>query len=102
MLILGTLEIGYLRDLDENVRLERIQGILTPKTPAIIIAGRYSPPREITRYCEQNALPLFRTKMKTIDCLTRVTYSLQEEFSPGMTCHGTLVEAFGVGVLIQK
>ena len=101
VLILGTLEVGYLRDLDEKTRFERIQGILTPKTPAIIIAGRYAPPREIVCYCEKNALPLFRTKMKTMDCLTRVAFVLQEDFSPAMTCHGTLVEAFGVGVLIQ-
>ena len=30
-----------------------------------------------------------------------MTLLLNEEFSPTMTCHGTLVEAFGVGVLIQ-
>ncbi len=101
VLILGTLEVSYLRDLDEATRIERIRGIITPKTPAIIIAGRYAPPREITRYCQENTLPLFRTKMKTIDCLTKVTFFLQEEFSPKMTCHGTLVEAYGMGVLIQ-
>jgi HPr kinase/phosphorylase len=30
-----------------------------------------------------------------------MTFLLNEEFSPTVTCHGTLVEAFGVGVLIQ-
>lgn len=101
VLVLGTLEISYLRDLDSNTRIERIAGILTSKTPAIVVAGRYAPLKEIVQFCMENGFPLFRTKMKTMECLTRITFFLKEDFSPSMTCHGTLVEAFGVGVLIQ-
>lgn len=101
LLVLGSVEVSYLRDLEEEIRKERIQGILTPKTPAVVIAGRFGPPKELIQYCDENALPLFRTKMKTVEFLTRLTLLLNEDFSPSMTCHGTLVEAFGVGVLIQ-
>jgi len=101
ILVLGSVEVSYLRDLDEEVRRERIFGILTPKTPAVVIAGRFSPPKELIQFCEDQSLPLLRTKMKTVEFLTRLTFCLNEEFSPSMTCHGTLVEAFGVGVLIQ-
>ena len=69
VLVLGTLEVSYLRDLDAKTRLERVQGILTPKTPLVVIAGRYAPPQEIMSFCEENSLPLLRTKMKTMDCV---------------------------------
>jgi len=101
ILVLGSVEVSYLKDLDEELRKERIQGILTPKTPAVVIAGRFGPPKELMQYCDENALPLLRTKMKTVEFLARLTFSLNEDFSPSITCHGTLVEAFGVGVLIQ-
>jgi len=101
VLVLGTLEGSYLKDLDAQTRKERVHGILTEKTPAVVVAGRYAPPREVISYCEEHSLPLFRTKMKTMECLTQITLLLKEDFSPSMTCHGTLVEAFGVGVLIQ-
>ena len=101
ILVLGSVEASYLRDLEEEVRKERIQGILTPKTPTVVIAGRFGPPKELIQFCDDNALPLLRTKMKTVEFLTRLHFLLNEEFSPSMTCHGTLVEAFGVGVLIQ-
>ena len=101
ILVLGSVEVSYLRDLDEELRRERILGILTPKTPAVVIAGRFSPPKELIQFCEDQSLPLLRSKMKTVEFLTRLTFCLNEEFSPSMTCHGTLVEAFGVGVLIQ-
>ncbi|MBS0628037.1 MAG: HPr kinase/phosphorylase [Verrucomicrobia bacterium] len=101
ILVLGSVEVSYLRDLEEEVRKERIQGILTAKTPTVVIAGRFSPPKELLQFCDENALPLLRTKMKTVEFLTRLTFLLNEDFSPNMTCHGTLVEAFGIGVLIQ-
>ena len=36
-----------------------------------------------------------------MNLLTHLSQLLSEAFSPSMTCHGTLVEVFGVGVLIQ-
>lgn len=101
ILVLGTVEISYLKDLDGKTRLERIQGILTEKTPTVIVAGRFLPPKEIVKFCEENALPLLRTKMRTMEFLGKLISFLGADFSPSMTCHGTLVEAFGVGVLIQ-
>lgn len=101
ILVLGTVEISYLKDLTPEVRLERVRGILTAKTPAIIVAGRLPPSKEIVRFCELQGIPLFRTKLKTMEFLSKLTFFLNADFSPSMTCHGTLVEAFGVGVLIQ-
>ncbi len=101
ILVLGTVEISYLKDLDATIRLKRIQEIFTAKTPAVVVAGRLAPPLEIIAFCKQNGLSLFRTKMKTMEFLNRLALILSEEFSPSMSCHGTLVEAFGVGVLIQ-
>ena len=101
VLVLGMVEISYLKDLDPDTRAERVKGILTQKTPAIVIAGRLLPPKEIVQFCKKSNLPLFRTKMKAMEFLSRLISYLSAEFSPSMTCHGTLVEAFGVGVLIQ-
>jgi HPr kinase/phosphorylase len=101
ILIFGNVEILYVRDLAQSVRLERLKGILTERTPAVIIAGRFSPPKELLLFCKEKKIPLFRTRMKTMNLLGKLTLLLNEEFSPSMTCHGTLVEAFGVGVLIQ-
>ncbi len=101
ILVFGTVEVSYLKDLDSATRVERLCSILTDQTPAVVVAGRYVPPKELLQFCETKRLPVFRTKMKTMEFLSRLTYLLHEDFSPSITCHGTLVEAFGVGVLIQ-
>ena len=101
VLIFGKVEILYLRDLNRQIRLERLRGILTDQTPAVIVARRYRPPKELVAFCEQDGIPLFRGSITTMTLISKMTFLLSEEFSPSMTCHGTLVEAFGVGVLIQ-
>jgi HPr kinase/phosphorylase len=101
ILIFGNVETLYLKDINKEIRLERIRNVLTSNTPAVIVAGRYQPVKELIHFCEEDGIPLFRANMTTMSLLNRMTLLLNEEFSPTMTCHGTLVEAFGVGVLIQ-
>lgn len=100
-IVFGKVEIAYLKDLDQETRTERLRNIITSRTPAVIVARRYLPSKELIKVCEQDDVPLFRSSMTTMNLISKMTFILNEEFSPIMTCHGTLVEAFGVGVLIQ-
>ncbi|MCX6991295.1 MAG: HPr(Ser) kinase/phosphatase [Chlamydiae bacterium] len=101
ILIFGNSEISYLKDLDKAIRLERLGAILTPATPLVIVAGKLPAPKELIDSCQKQQIPLFRSSLKTMELQSRLSYLLWEDFSPSMTCHGTLVEAFGVGVMIQ-
>ncbi len=101
ILVFGKVEIQYLRDLDSSTRIERLRLILSCDTPGVIVTRRYRPPKELSKMCEELGVPLFRTPMKTMNLLSRLTLLLTGEFAPTITMHGTLVEVFGVGVLIQ-
>lgn len=100
LLIFGRNEIDYIRQLDENARFQRLQAILTPSTPAVIVTNLRTP-KELAIICEKRSIPLFRAKATATSLLSQITFLLIEEFSPCVTLHGTLVELFGVGVLIQ-
>lgn len=101
ILIFGHSEISYVKDLDKEIRLERLTAILTEQTPMVIVAANLSAPKELVASCRQCKIPLLRSSLKTMELQSRLTYLLLEDFSPSMTCHGTLVEAFGIGVMIQ-
>ncbi len=101
ILVFGKHEIDFLSDLDAKTRLQRLQAILTPTTPAVVITRNFRPPKELAALCEKGNIPLFRAKSTATNLLTRITFLLMEEFSPSVSLHGTLVEVFGVGVLIQ-
>lgn len=101
LLLFGRVEMEYLRDLDSKTRTQRLQALAGPHVPAIIIARRYRAPEELLTLCEQQSIPLVQSSLTTMRLLTQLSQILSDAFSPSMTCHGTLVEVFGVGVLIQ-
>ncbi|MCB1137057.1 MAG: HPr kinase/phosphorylase [Chlamydiia bacterium] len=101
MLIFGRLEVDYLRDLDPPTRIKRLEPVLSGPTPAVFVARRLRPPKELVQLCDEKQIPLFRSSRTTMSLLNKLTISLSDEFAPTISCHGTLVEVFGVGVLIQ-
>lgn len=101
ILIFGKVEIEYLRDLDPETRVQRLEAILTPQTPAAIVTRRFLPPKELIQLCNKHKLPLMRAGLKTMHVLNKLSQLLGEEFTKSMTCHATLVEVYGVGVLIK-
>jgi HPr kinase/phosphorylase len=101
ILIFGKVEMEYLKDLSPSVRVERLDALLTPQTPAVIVARGYKSLKELLTLCDKKEIPLFRASMTTMNLLSKLTLLLTEEFAPSLNCHGTLVEVFGVGVLIQ-
>lgn len=101
ILIFGRVEIQYLRDLDQKTRISRLEALLNTPTPAVIVARRYIPPKELLMLCNEYGIPLFKASMSTMNLLNKLTLLLNEEFAPITSCHGTLVEVFGVGALIM-
>ncbi len=101
ILVFGKVEMEYLRDLTASIRHKLIKDLLQLPTPAVIVARQYKPTLELISVCNEMDIPLFRTRMTTMELMNKLSVFLNEEFSPSITCHGTLVEIYGVGVLIQ-
>ncbi len=101
ILVFGKQEIEYLKELDAATRTVRLKSVLTSMTPAVITARGFKPPPEMVSLCKKENIPLFRANATATNLLSRITFVLLEEFCPSVTLHGTLVEVFGVGVLIQ-
>src|SRR5579872_2750502 len=59
ILVIGKQEIEFLRDLDSKLRSQRLAAILTPSTPAVIVARGFPPPKELIALCDKAKIPLF-------------------------------------------
>lgn len=102
LLVFGKVEIAYLRTLSTELRISRLEALFThDKIPAVIVARHYRPLKELKLLCEMHRVPLFRVKDITMRVLSKLTILLGDAFAPSVSCHGCLVEVFGVGVLIQ-
>ncbi len=100
-LLFGRVEISYLKELSAELRLKRLRDVLQEKITAIIIARRATPSKEMLQVCEEKKIPLFATSDTATSCFSKMSYFLNEETSPELSLHATLVELFGVGALIQ-
>lgn len=101
ILVMGTVETKFIKELDKETLCSRLEGVLKPSVPALVVGRNYRPIKEIVRLCEKHNIALFRTPMKTMDVFNTLTVMLSEEFAEKLSLHGTLVEAFGIGLLIQ-
>lgn len=102
ILIFGKVELNYLKDLDAKTRIQRLNPLLhAQNTPAIVIGRSYRPPKELIKICEEKNIPVLRTTLPTMNILSKLIILLHEEFAPVTSRHGTLLEVFGVGVLIE-
>lgn len=101
VLVFGKQEIEYLKEFDTLIREGRLKAILTSTTPVVILARGCKAPKEMILLCDLGNIPLFRANLAATNLLSQITFLLLEEFCPSVTLHGTLVEVFGVGVLIQ-
>lgn len=101
LLVFGNSEVLYLGELEFDVQKDRLKEVITDETPAVIIAGQSASPLALIDHCNKKNIPLFKTALSAMEFASKANFLLADLFSKSTTCHGTLVEAFGVGVLIQ-
>lgn len=100
LLVFGKIEVEYLTKLPKKERIERLKKIITKVMPAVISAPGYKL-EELNHICEENGVAMFQSHMETTELLHTLNVLLKEEFLSSTTCHGTLVEVNGRGILIK-
>jgi len=98
--IMGNTEIGYLNTLHGEERLNTISTVLGFDLPCIIVTHDNMIPHELIEIADQNRITIFSSPYST----TTVTYNLSEYlnrvFAPYLLVHGSLIDVYGVGMLI--
>lgn len=101
VLVFGAIEVEYLNTLEKNERLKRLNAILTEKVPLIILSRNNFHIEDLLQLCEQKGIVVFKILMSTTQLINKFSTVLYEEFSPIASRHGTFIEVYDVGVLIE-
>ncbi len=101
LLVFGKTEIDYLKNLSPAICLKRLESLISKETPALIVAKGVQPPHELINLCDKRQLPLFTSRMTTSNLIQEIGTVLEEELAKSETVQGTLVEVFGLGILIK-
>ena len=100
-IVLGLKEIKYIETMSIAKQKEAFK-FLTKKTiPYIVISRNLECPELLLETCKKNHFPLFRSEDNTSELISKITIFTNEQLAYQELYHGTLLEIFGVGVLVM-
>ncbi|HOV17084.1 MAG TPA: HPr(Ser) kinase/phosphatase [Candidatus Cloacimonadota bacterium] len=98
--IFGETEVRYLQTIDEDTLYIRIKEILTQNIPCIIVAKGLTLPPVVEYLANDMHVAVLSSRLSTILLIQYLTRYLQDFFALEKTIHATLVDVFGLGVLL--
>lgn len=98
--IMGKTELHYLKTLKPAQRKKILQTLFSYRLPCVVVTHKMKPPADIVEAARKHKVPLFTTPTATTKFVSEISVFLEEEFAPETTIHGTLLDVYGVGILI--
>ena len=98
--LIGKTEMAYLNSLPPEVRDERLDRYFSYEMPCIVIARGMPCPPALLKQAVRHGVPIYGTPYETSAFTGMAIGYLSEALAPRQTCHGVLLDVFGVGVLI--
>jgi HPr kinase/phosphorylase len=99
--VFGLGESAFISTLSSAQRIEIFERLLSARDlPCLLIThGREAAP-ELLEECDRCRVPLFQSSLETAQLIGELTAYLEERLAPATSLHGTLVNVYGMGVLI--
>lgn len=98
--IFGRGEHSYLEKLQQEGTTATIEQFFTHEIPCCVFTHGLAPTSDFDRYARQSGCPILQSPLATNEFVMRLIRALGNVFAEHKTIHGTLIEVFGIGVLI--
>ncbi|MEW6103770.1 MAG: HPr(Ser) kinase/phosphatase [bacterium] len=98
--VLGKGEISYLHDISKKEREGILKNIFQYEIPCFIVDWGQPVPDELIELSNSHNIPIISTPVPTGKLTTNLTLYLEEKFTESTHQYGTLVDIYGVGVLL--
>ncbi|MBN2694181.1 HPr(Ser) kinase/phosphatase [bacterium] len=99
--IFGNSEIAYLNQTSKTEQFLNITKLFQNRTiPCIVLTHNLSFSEVVEELAKQYQIPLITTSFTTEHFIDVITELLFEKFAPETNIHGTLVDVYGIGLLL--
>jgi len=98
--VFGNTELAYLKKLTPASREKIFKKLFSFDIPCILITNNNAPPPEFLRFSKASGIGVFRTPFSTTKAVHLLWDYLDEKFALRVHIHGSLVDVYGVGILI--
>ncbi len=98
--IIGETEISYLQSLKESIYYERMRELFTNAIPLIVITKGLSFPTKIEQLANESNIAILSSRLSTINLIRTLGKYLNDYYAPEKTIHATLIDVFGLGIIL--
>jgi HPr kinase/phosphorylase len=99
--IFGRGESAFLARAADDGPRANLERLFTYRIPCCVFTHALKPPDDFAALAEKAECPVLQTPLSSSEFTMRILRVLSTIFAPRKSVHGTLVEVFGIGVLIQ-
>ena len=98
--IIGESELAYLDTVPTEERRTRFRHIAALPIPVLVVTKGLTPPEDLLDECRRRELPVLASTALSSDVIKRIGFFLEDHLVPSTRVHGTLLEIYGLGVLL--
>jgi len=99
--ILGRTEVLYLSKLDDATAQRALRSLLSKAVPCLIVTQGMALPGRLAELAAQAEVPVFSTPRSSTETVQYLSSYLGSELAPEVGISGTLVDVYGVGILLR-
>ncbi|MGM0441595.1 MAG: HPr(Ser) kinase/phosphatase [Elusimicrobiota bacterium] len=90
----------FFKELGEKEQEKNLKKIFSNKIPCIIFTDAIKPDKKILRIAKDRQVPVFKTRTERWKFVREIHRVLTKIYAPSKNHRGTMMEVFGIGVLI--
>lgn len=98
--ILGNTESQYLKQLSDDERKAAFESLIQFPIPCIFLTDSNEIDAELVARAEEVRVPVFMTKIPSTQFASLLGDFLEDQFAPQQTLHASLVDVYGIGILL--
>jgi HPr kinase/phosphorylase len=99
--ILGNTECEYLSNMGIEEQKDSFKKILCYELPVIFLTHGNTLPEYLLELAKQHFIPVFRTQVESTKFMFLLRDFLEDQFATQTVVHGSMVDVYGIGILIS-
>lgn len=99
--VIGNTECNFLNHLDKNERFTAFKKIISFDIPVIFLTDGNKLDDTMLKEADERKIPVFRTGIETTKFMYLLRDFLEDYFALQTMLHGTMVDVYGIGILIS-
>lgn len=98
--ILGNTEARFLEHLDEEQRTKAFSHLVEADIPCLFLTENNRLPDNLVAMASARGIPIYRTPVPSTEFMYHLRDFLDDQFAQQQTLHGSLVDVYGIGMLL--